>query len=208
MDSKYIALDVAIIPEIGQWVYDFNSQLFNISKTGPLFSEDCLPHITLFQGFIENAELKKLESLLDGMISAFLSHGPELRALSIQKGGEFISGFSSYGVEISKQDNLLKLQKEIHSSFIPISINEEEEKLAFSFPEVNEPTRRYVRGFKQNNSDGNYHPHLSLGIVKKENTINYPGNLKFPQDLKIKSIVLSHMGNFCTVTSKNFKNWN
>jgi hypothetical protein len=207
MDSNYIALDLAIIPEVGQWVYDFNSQLFSLSRMGPLFSVDCLPHITLFQGFIERRELNKLESLLEEMISSFLADAPQIKALSIQKGGEFISGFSSYGVEISKKDNLLKLQKEIHSISIPKVIDEEDEKIAFSFPEINDSTRKYVRGFKQNNSDVNYNPHLSLGIAEKERTINFPEDLKFPLNLKIKSIVLSHMGNFCTVTSKNFKTW-
>ncbi len=176
-----IAITVALLlPEdIMDKAIDINSQ----SSEDPikLNKENCLPHLTLSMGAVEEENLPKIEEILTEIGEKFSK-----LLLTIDK---ISKGHSCF--EIEDNENLQKLHEEIMMRLSPYFSYDAKLNMCFSPPVVVERTLFWINGFKDNTSFENFYPHITLGISKlNEQKLNI--------DFMASKLAVCHLGNYCT----------
>ncbi len=186
-----LAIDVVLLPEeaMMERVIALNKNLvekFN-SKIA-LNKQNCLPHISLAMGCIEQKQVGEERAKLEE-ISKEISPG-ELKAVGIRtvvnQVGEKVSS-----LEIEKKAELMQLHERVMVDFEQYMSSEPDEQMIWRKGKVSENTLNWIRGYRRNSSFENFFPHITVGYGRAESS-------DFPMNFHCEKLALCHLGNHCT----------
>jgi 2'-5' RNA ligase len=188
-----IAVDVVLLPseEMTEIAIAANKELL-ISNPAKivLHKENCLPHISLAMGSIDESKIGEIEKILNSIAKEKASALGQLRAIGIDiqelKNGEKVSGF-----KIEKPPILQSLHIEVISKMFPYLSNEVKPDMLVNPSEVNDSTLHWIKNYPDNSGFEKFYPHITVGYGEIS-------NLTFPVEFTASKLALCQLGNECT----------
>jgi 2'-5' RNA ligase len=176
-----IAIDVMLLPseEIMDKAIEINNQLAD--DPIKLSKENCLPHISLCMGVVEEDNLSKIEETINEIGKNF----SEL-LLTINKINDEHVCF-----EIKNTEDLQKLHEAIMTKLSPYLSYDATTDMCFSPPPVAEKTLFWINNYKNKLNSENFHPHITLGTLKLKSQ-------KLNINFTASKLAICHLGNYCT----------
>ena len=175
-----IAIDVVLLPpeNIMDKAIEINKQFAD--DPIELNKENCLPHISLCMGVLEEENLSKINEIINEISKQFSK-----LFLTIDK-------ISSEHVcfEIENNESLQKLHEEIMTKLSPYLSYDATTDMCFSPPPVVEKTLTWINNYR-NTSFEKFYPHITLGISKVDDK---ELNIEFTAS----KLAVCHLGNYCT----------
>ena len=186
-----IAVDVVLLPleEMADKAIAANKELL---KQCPdkivLDKENCLPHISLAMGCIDERDIADIEKILQTI--AKQSSLGQLNIIGIHTGtnsaGEKVSVF-----QIEKTEALQSLHEEVMQKLAPyFSYDVTVDMLLFP-PRAGESTLAWIKNYPEKSSFEKFFPHITIGYGE----IN---DYSFPIKFAVSKLALCHLGNHCT----------
>lgn len=200
---NFIALDIALIPDEDHFVKleKWNKSLFENGKTGYLFNDNHIPHLTLFQNFILEEQLDNLKKdLLDLPTPKEIC---ELLPVDFSRNAHK-DDISVVMLNFVKSLELLNTQKRIHHIFEKYSKHPYLEDALSAFNNKTNPeAASWIQNFATKASLDKYSPHITLGFSNLDIS-----SLKkwqaLPNKWRFSKIVLSQMGNYCSLSKNTY----
>jgi len=186
-----IAVDVVLLPseEMADKAIAANKELLkrNAAKI-VLDKENCLPHISLAMGCIDERNIHEIDKILK-KIAKETKLG-QLNAIGIHVGtnraGEKVSV-----LQIEKTEALQSLHEEVLQRLSPYFSNDVRAEMVLSSSETSESTLDWIKNYPEKSSYEKFFPHITIGYGEI-NTFSFP--LKFD----VSKLALCHLGNHCT----------
>lgn len=186
-----IAIDVVLLPD-----EEMANKAIEVSKKQSekyndkilLNQENCLPHISLAMGVINENDIKKISQILDEIASQFTCfklNVDSYRSPTIPS-GDIVSEFS-----VEKTNDLQNLHVMIMDKLKQYLTHDASIDMVYSPPEVEELTLYWIKGYTQNFSYNKFRPHITLGFGEEKNII-------MPIAFTASTLALCHLGNYCT----------
>ncbi len=185
-----IAVDIVLLPseEVMEKAIAANKELL---KQYPdkiiLNKENCLPHISLAMGAIDQTQISDAGDILSSIAEKY---SPETLKLI-----GFSTSTNSVGEKVTvaiieKTKFLQTLHEEIMKKLAQYLSYDITTHLLLS-EKADESTLLWIKNFPVNSSFKKYYPHITLGYGQLE---NFP----FPDDCKVSKLAICHLGNHCT----------
>ena len=198
-----IAIDVVLLlsEEIADKVITANKELLerNAAKI-VLDKENCLPHISLAMGCINEKDIDEIDTILKTIVQEnplvpLIATGIHI---STNKKGEKVSVF-----EIEKTEALQSLHEKIMHRLARYFSYDVKAEMVLSSSETSESTLDWIENYPEKSSFENFFPHITIGYGEID-------NFTFPIKFDVSKLALCHLGNHCTcreiLTSANLKN--
>ncbi len=175
-----IAIDVVLLlPEnIMDKAIEINKRFAN--DPIELNKKNCLPHISLCMGVLEEENLPKVEEIISEISRQFSK-----LFLTIDKINSRHVCF-----EIKNNETLQKLHEEIMAKLFPYLSYDATTDMLFSPPPVVEKTLTRINNYRSASFE-KFYPHITLGISKVEDK---ELNIEFT----VSKLAICHLGNCCT----------
>jgi 2'-5' RNA ligase len=187
---KKKAVDVVLLPEekITQKAIEMNAQL--IQKCGSrlvLNKKDCLPHISLAMGCIDDGDLADINSTLKDITRDVQIGSMEIVGIEAQ-----INAFGETMLlfKISRSNELQLLHEQVMESMLGFFKHKVSDDMLFDHT-VELSTLIWIRDYRERSSFYHFYPHITLGYGAIETA--FP-RLKF----KPEYLAVCHLGNHCT----------
>jgi len=193
------AVDVVLLPDEEMMDKAIQVNAYMVHKFGSeivLNKENCLPHISLAMGCIDERDIASIKRLLETIAkeSKELIGGlkPTLPLkvtgirTSINARGEKVSVF-----EIGKTKELQSLHEKVMKkvgSYFGYDVSSD---MIYGNEEVAETTLLWIKNYSEKASFENFFPHITIGYGEIE-------NIPFPIKFKASRLALCHLGNHCT----------
>eukprot|EP01111_Echinosteliopsis_oligospora_P013911 TRINITY_DN5117_c0_g1_i1.p1 TRINITY_DN5117_c0_g1~~TRINITY_DN5117_c0_g1_i1.p1 ORF type:complete len:221 (+),score=45.74 TRINITY_DN5117_c0_g1_i1:220-882(+) len=170
-----------------------------------VFDENRHPHITLLQLYVKETDLPELCSEVESVVKGFKTFS--LSALKLEEGPTF----DKYKMpSLSFEPGLHSLHQEICEKIKKFAVSKESmnhSKMSSSFShsdkEINQDSTDYVKNFLEQKSGSKYAAHMTIGIstqaTAKDVVSSIHSQFAFPMEMDVDHVVVSHLGNFCTV---------
>jgi 2'-5' RNA ligase len=186
-----IAVDVVLLPteDIVDKAIAANKELLKqYAHKIVLDKENCLPHISLAMGCIDERNIDEIEKILKtaakesslGQLSAVCIHTESNQA------GEKVSVF-----EIEKTEALQSLHEGVMKRLEPYFSYDVKADMVLSSSGTGESTLDWIKNYPENSSFEKFFPHITIGYGE----IN---NFSFPVKFNVSKLALCHLGNHCT----------
>ena len=186
-----IAVDIVLLP--GETMTDraieINAELEK--KFGAeivLNKANCLPHISLAMGCIEEKDIASVEKILEAI--ARETPPGNLKVVGIRTSGnskgEAVSVF-----EVEKTTQLQSLHEQVMDKLATYLTGDVTEDMIYGNEEVAVSTLMWIKNYRQNSSFTNFFPHITIGYGQIENQI-------LPETFAASKLALCHLGNHCT----------
>ena len=186
-----IAVDVVLLPteEMADKAIAANKELLKqYAHKIVLNKENCLPHISLAMGCIDERNIEEIDKILKtaaketslGQLSAVCIHTESNRA------GEKVSVF-----EIEKTEALQSLHEKVMKRLEPYFSYDIKADMVLSSSETGESTLDWIKNYPEKSSFEKFSPHITIGYGE----IN---NFSFPIKFHVSKLALCHLGNHCT----------
>jgi len=185
------AVDVVLLPDeaMTDKAIEANKEL--VEKSGEkivLNKQDCLPHISLAMGSIDEGDITSVGRVLKTI--AEKTSLPELSVIGILTStnsvGEKVSVF-----EVEKTKELQSLHEEVMGQLGPYLSYEVTRDMLYSSGEIRESTLLWIKNYRDKSSFANFFPHITIGYGRIENG-------PFPIRFGASQLALCHLGNHCT----------
>ncbi len=186
-----IAIDVVLLPsdEIMDKAIEANRELLKQCAEKIILSkENCLPHISLAMGCIDERDIADIETVLQA-IAKQCSLG-QLSVIGIEIGtnsaGEKVSLF-----QIEKTEALQSLHEQVMRRLAPYFHYDVRADMVLSPPGASESTLAWIKSYSVKSSFDKFFPHITIGYGE----IN---DYSFPIKFDASKLALCHLGNHCT----------
>lgn len=185
------AVDVVLLPDepMVETAVEANARL--VEKFGRnivLDKENCLAHISLAMGCINEMDVAAIERVLT-IIAERCSVG-RLKITGIQTSinakGQIVSVF-----EVEKTTELQSLHEEIMGKMAPYFSHEVTEDMTYGDEQVAETTLLWIKNYAEKASFASFFPHITIGYGEAEDRA-------FPIEFSASKLALCHLGNHCT----------
>lgn len=186
-----IAVDIVLLPsqEMMDKAIAANQSLSSRQTDKiTLNKSDCLPHISLAMGCIEETDISSIEKILRTFA---LSHPPGLLSVAgihieTNAAGQKISAF-----EVSRTERLQSLHEAIMRELAPYLSYHVTADMVFSEPPPDRHTLRWIRDYPRKSSFENFFPHITIGYGR---VAELPSPIRF----HATQLAVCHLGNHCT----------
>lgn len=186
-----IAVDVVLLPsqEMMDKVIAANQSLPSRQTDKiTLNKSDCLPHISLAMGCIEETDISNIEKTLRTLA---ISHPPGplgVAGIHIETNaaGQKISSF-----EVNRTEQLQSLHEAVMRELAPYFSYPVTADMVLSGPPADESTLCWIRDYAEKYSFENFFPHITIGYGR---VAELPSPIKF----HATQLALCHLGNHCT----------
>jgi len=185
-----IAVDIVLLPseEVMEKAIAANKELL---KQYPdkiiLNKENCLPHISLAMGAIDQIQISDAGKILSSIAEKY---SPEtLKFIGFSTLTNSVGEKVTVAI-IEKAKFLQSLHEEIMKKLAKYLSYDITENMLLS-EKADESTLLWIKKFPENSSFKKYYPHITLGYGQLE-------NLPFPDDCKVSKLAICHLGNHCT----------
>jgi len=186
-----IAIDVVLLPsdEMTDYAVEVNRELLKTFDNKIILDkENCLPHISLAMGCIDEKDIPDIEEILQDIAKKYSFR--ELRVVDIRAEtiptGKKVSGF-----KIEKTKELQLLHEEVMQRLAPYLTYDVIIDMVFSPPEVEEATLFWIRNYPEKSSFENFSPHITIGFGETD-------KVEVPIKFAASKLALCHLGNYCT----------
>lgn len=186
-----IAVDVVLLPseEMMDRAIEANRGLLRQSADKiTLNKTDCLPHVSVAMGCIEEADIVNLGKILRA-IAEQCPPGP-LTVIATSLGasatGERVSAF-----DLKRTDSLQSLHETVMRALGPYFSYDVSTAMVLSAPAADESTLRWIRDYPEKSSFENFSPHITIGYGQT-------ADLSAPIEFHATKLALCHLGNHCT----------
>ena len=185
------AIDIVLLPDeaMKDKVIEANREL--VKRFGEkivLDKQNCLPHISLAMGCIDEKDIDAIERVLKAI--AEKTSLLELRVIGVQTTtnsvGEKVSVF-----EVERTKELQSLHEEVMGQLDPYLGYEVTKDMLYSSGEIGESTLLWIKNYRDKSSFANFFPHITIGYGRIENG-------PFPIRFGASQLALCHLGNHCT----------
>jgi 2'-5' RNA ligase len=185
------AVDVVLLPDeaMTKVAIEANAELVKkFSKKIVLNKKNCLPHISLAMGCIDDGDIVAAEGILQS-ITKECTLG-DLRVLGVRSSKNAADeGISAF--EVEKTEKLQSLHETIMERLAPyLSSNVAAEEI--NDDEVAETTLSWTKNYREKSSFDKFFPHITIGYGELSNFLSFP--IKFAAS----RLALCHLGNHCT----------
>jgi 2'-5' RNA ligase len=185
------AVDVVLLPDEAMTGKAIKANAELVRKFGKkivLNKKNCLPHISLAMGCINDGDMAAIDKILRS-ITKGLSLG-ELTVLGVRvsenSAGEKVSAF-----EVGKTKELQTLHETVMGRLEPYLCGDVTVEEIYG-DEAAETTLSWIRNYREKSSFANFFPHITIGYGE-------PSNLPlFPIKFAASKLALCHLGNHCT----------
>jgi 2'-5' RNA ligase len=150
--------------------------------------ENCLPHISLAMGCLDESDLSAAAGILKDVTEELRL--PELQVTGIR------ASTNSAGqiVSVLEVDNIRELQslhEEIMGSFAPYLSSDVTRDMLHDPAEVAQSTLLWIKNYRVNSGFGSFFPHITIGYGELSGGT-------FPIRFTASRLALCHLGNHCT----------
>ena len=184
------AVDVVLLPDEGMTdrAIEANTELVErFGKEIVLNKENCLPHISLAMGCVDEKDIGAIEKVLNGIAKEYSL--ADLRAIGIEttvnSAGEKVSVF-----EVGRTKQLLSLHEKVVGKLSPYLSYNVTANMVYG-EEIEESTLLWIKNYREKSSFANFQPHITIGYGEAENG-------PFPIKFAASKLALCHLGNHCT----------
>jgi 2'-5' RNA ligase len=186
-----IAVDVVLLPNetMTDRAIEINAEL--VKKFGReivLNKENCLPHISLAMGCIEEADIDSVKRVLEEIGKE--TSLQDLKVVGIRASGNS-KGQTVSVFEVEKTKELQLFHEEVMDKFTPYLSTDVTEDMIYGDQEVAESTLLWITNYREKVSFENFFPHITIGYGQVESHV--PVMTFAPLE-----IALCHLGNHCT----------
>ena len=186
-----IAVDVVLLPDetMTDRAIEINAEL--VKKFGSkivLNKQNCLPHISLAMGCVEEADIPSVEKALEA-IAKETSFG-DLKVVGIRPSGNS-KGETVSVLEVEKTTQLQSLHEKVMDRLTRYFSNDVTENMIYGDEDVAESTLLWIKNYRQKSSFENFFPHITIGYGQVENLVP-------PISFAPSELALCHLGNHCT----------
>ena len=186
-----IAVDVVLLPSEGmtnQAIEANKGLLKQYADRIILDKENCLPHISLAMGCIDEQNIPDIETILQTIARKY--HPGQLSVIGINIGtnslGEKVSSF-----EVTKTERLLLLHEEIMRRMTPYFSHNVTADMVLSPPIASESTLLWIKNYPENSAFENFFPHITIGYGQVD-------GFSFTAEFTASKLAICHLGNHCT----------
>jgi 2'-5' RNA ligase len=153
-----------------------------------LDKENCLPHISLAMGCLDENDLSAAAAILKDIAEELRL--PELQVTGIRastnSAGQIVSVF-----EVENSEQLQLLHEEIMGTFAPYLSSDVTKEMLCNPDEIELSTLRWIEDYSENSSFENFFPHITIGYGELSGGT-------FPIRFTASLLALCHLGNHCT----------
>jgi 2'-5' RNA ligase len=186
-----IAVDVVLLPseEVTNQAIEANKKLLKqYADRIILDKENCLPHISLAMGCMDEQEIPDIEKILHTIAGKY--HPGQLNISGINIGtsslGEKVSAF-----EVEKTERLQWLHEEVMRRMMPYFSYEVTAEMVLSPPAAGESTLLWIKNYPDKSAFDNFFPHITIGYGQVD-------DFSFTAEFTASKLALCHLGNHCT----------
>ncbi len=186
-----IAVDVVLLPsdEMMDNAIRANAELVEkFASKIVLNKENCLPHISLAMGCIDERDVAPISRLLP--LAAKENPLGELAVIGIRTStnarGEKVSVF-----EVEKTKQIQALHEDIIKKVTPYFSRDVTSQMIYGDEEAAETTLQWIKNYRKKAGFENFFPHITIGFGQIESEA-------FPITFTASKLVLCHLGNHCT----------
>jgi len=186
-----IAVDIVLLPServTNQAIEANKGLLKQYADRIILDKENCLPHISLAMGCMDERDITNIEKILK--IIAEKYNPGQLSVLGINIGtnslGEKVSAF-----EVKKTERLLSLHEEVMRRMEPYLSQDVTAEMVLSPPMAGESTLLWIKNYPEKSAFENFFPHITIGYGQVD-------AFSFTAEFTASKLALFHMGNHCT----------
>jgi len=185
------AVDVVLLPTEAMMdrAIEVNAELVKkFGKKIVLNKENCLPHISLAMGCVDEKDIADVEKVLKRIAEQYPMG--DLRVVGVRVGtnlaGEKVSVF-----EVEKTKSLQSLHEEVMENLAPYFSYDVTSDMIYAGAEVEESTLLWIKSYPAKSSFSNFSPHITIGYGEMN-------NFSFPIKFGVSRLALCHLGNHCT----------
>jgi len=184
-----IAVDIVLLPDekMSEKAIEANKILLKHDKI-ILDKENCLPHISLAMGCIDESNIAKIDKILQTVAEKCSLE--QLNAVGIHTEtnsvGEKVSVF-----EITRTETLQSLHEEVMLRLAPYFSYDVTADMVLSPPVAGESTLLWIKNYPEKSSFEKFFPHITIGYGQID-------NLSLPVKFSASELALCHLGNHCT----------
>ena len=186
-----IAVDIVLLPseEVTNWAIEANKKLLKqYADRIILDKENCLPHISLAMGCMDEQDIPDIDKILHTIAGKY--HPGQLNVPGINIGmnslGEKVSAF-----EVEKTERLLSLHEEVLRRMMPYFRYDVTAEMVLSPPIAGESTLLWIKNYPEKSAFENFFPHITIGYGQLD---DFP----FLTEFTASKLALCHLGNHCT----------
>ena len=189
MTSK--AVDIVLLPGEAMMNKAIEANAELVEKFGQkivLNRENCLPHISLAMGCIDEGNIAAIEKFLEKIAE----ENPlgDLNVIGIitstNTGGEKVSV-----LELEKTEKLQSLHEEVMKKLAGYLSNDVTADMIYPSGEVSQSTLLWIKNYREKSSFANFRPHITIGYGEIS-------SFSFPIKFNAAALALCHLGNHCT----------
>ena len=186
-----IAVDVVLLPDetMTDRAVEINAELVKTFGAEIVLNKvNCLPHISLAMGCIEEKDIASVEKILEAIAGE--TPPGHLKVLGIRNSGnskgETVSVF-----EVVRTSQLQRLHENVMEKLAPYLSSEVTADMIYGNEEVAESTLMWIENYRQNSSFENFFPHITIGYGRTQYQMQ-------PDTFAASKLALCHLGNHCT----------
>lgn len=186
-----IAVDAVLLPSetmTGRVIEANRKLLKQTSGRIVLDKENCLPHISLAMGCIDQKDIVYIEKVLEAIAGRYSVQ--ELKVIGIRVGTNSVGEKVSV-LQIERTEPLQSLHEEVMLSLMPYFMYDATADMVLSPPRAEESTLLWIMGYAEKSSFENFSPHITIGYGEMD-------NFSFPVKFTASRLALCHLGNHCT----------
>ena len=185
-----MAVDVVLLPDeaMTQRSIDVNAELVGQGSSKIVLNkEDCLPHISLAMGCIDEEDIGEIGQILEKLAGE--SGLRDLKVVEIVVSSNWVSEkVSVLRVEATRE--LQQLHEQIMLRIEPYLRGEAGREM-IPGEEVSESTLQWINNYREKASFENFLPHITLGYGDA-------GELESSIEFSVERLALCGLGNHCT----------
>jgi 2'-5' RNA ligase len=185
------AVDVVLLPDDAMTDKAIEANRELIKKSGEkiaLNKQDCLPHISLAMGCIDEGDITSVGQVLKTI--AEKTTLLELKVTGVQTTTNSVGEKVSV-LEVERTKELQSLHEEVMGQLGPYLSYEVTRDMLYSSGEIRESTLLWIKNYRDKSGFANFFPHITIGYGQIENG-------PFPIRFGASQLALCHLGNHCT----------
>lgn len=182
-----IAVDIVLLPDEAMTGRAIE---LNVKLGGEIVlnKENCLPHISLAMGCIDEKDIGAVEKVLTAIAERCTIGKLKIIGIhtSTNSRGETVSVF-----EIERIRELQSLHEKVMEKVQPYFSSDVTADMICGDKEVAETTLEWIRDYREKASFAKFFPHVTIGYGEAQEQ-------DFPIEFSVSKLALCHLGNHCT----------
>jgi len=186
-----IAVDVVLLPDgaMTDRVTELNAKFVKaFGREIVLHKENCLPHISLAMGCIDEKDVGAIKKVLTAIAERYTIGKLKILGIhtSTNSRDETVSVF-----EIERIRELQSLHEKVMEKVQPYFSSDVTADMICGDEDVAETTLEWIRDYREKAGFAKFFPHITIGYGEVEEQ-------EFPIEFSVSKLALCHLGNHCT----------